>query len=126
MKGHRDLLVWQKSMRHVTEVYETTKAYPKDEIFGLVSQMRRAAVSIPSNIAEGYGRSYDKETYKFLSNALGSASELETQWLLSKELGFIDGVTANAMTERIAEIIRMLSSLIKTLNVNFQSKTTEA
>lgn len=113
-------------MRHVTEVYETTKAYPKDEIFGLVSQMRRAAVSIPSNIAEGYGRSYDKETYKFLSNALGSASELETQWLLSKELGFIDGVTANAMTERIAEIIRMLSSLIKTLNVNFQSKTTEA
>lgn len=115
MKGHRDLLVWKKSMRHVAEVYEKTKAYPKDELFGLVSQMRRAAVSVPSNIAEGYGRSYDKETYKFLSNALGSASELETKWILSRELGFIDVTTADMMSERIAEIIRMLTSLIKTL-----------
>lgn len=118
MKGHRDLLVWQKSMRHVAEVYEITKAYPKEEIFGIVSQMRRAAVSIPSNIAEGYGWSYDKETYKFLSNALGSASELETQWILSKNLGFIDEMAADAMTEKVAEIIRMLSSLIKTLSMS--------
>lgn len=105
-------------MRHVAEVYEITKAYPKEEIFGIVSQMRRAAVSIPSNIAEGYGWSYDKETYKFLSNALGSASELETQWILSKDLGFIDEMAADAMTEKVAEIIRMLSSLIKTLSMS--------
>ena len=91
MKHHKDLLVWQKSMEHVVEVYKTTKTFPKDEIFGIVQQMRRAAVSIPSNIAECYGRAYGKETYKFLSNALGSATELETQWIISIRFGFCRG-----------------------------------
>ena len=74
MKSHKDLIVWQKSMELVSAIYVETRDFPKDEFFGLVSQMRRAAISIPSNIAEGYGRVYEKETTKFLSNALGSAS----------------------------------------------------
>lgn len=85
MKSHKDLLVWQKSMELVTNVYVATRSFPKDEFFGIVSQMRRAAVSIPSNISEGYGRLYEKETVKFLSNALGSATELETQMIISKK-----------------------------------------
>ena len=115
MRSHKDLLVWQKSMEHVVEVYEITKMYPNEELFGIVSQMRRAAVSIPSNIAEGYGRTYGKETYRFLSNALGSATELETQWIISKDLGFVDVSIAASMLDKIAEIIRMLSALIKSL-----------
>ena len=116
MSNHKDLLVWQKSMEHVVEVYKITRTFPKEEMFGIVSQMCRAAVSIPSNIAEGYGRVCGKETYKFLSTALGSATELETQWILSKDLGFVEVSTAAAMLEKISEIIRMLSALIKTLD----------
>ena len=118
MRNHKDLLVWQKSMEHVVEVYKITKTFPKEEMFGIVSQMRRAAVSIPSNIAEGYGRAYGKETYKFLSNALGSATELETQWIISKDLAFVEVSTAAEMLGKITEIIRMLTALIKTLDVS--------
>ena len=113
MKSHKDLIVWQKSMDHVVAIYVATKTFPKDELFGIVSQMRRAAVSIPSNIAEGYGRLYDKETVKFLSNALGSASELETQLIISKDLGYMAIEVSQKLITQIEEIIRMLSALIK-------------
>jgi len=113
MKSHKDLIVWQKSLEHVVAIYVATRAFPKEELFGIVSQMRRAAVSIPSNIAEGYGRAYEKETSKFLSNALGSASELETQLIISKDLGFIPVQSAQSLLGQIEEIIRMLSALIK-------------
>ena len=116
MKSHKDLIVWQKSMDHVAAIYVVTKAFPKEELFGIVSQMRRAAVSIPSNIAEGYGRLYDKETVKFLSNALGSASELETQLIISKDLGYLSIEDFQKLTNQIEEIIRMLSALIKSAN----------
>lgn len=116
MKSHKDLIVWQKSMDHVATIYVATKAFPKEELFGIVSQMRRAAVSIPSNIAEGYGRLYDKETVKFLSNALGSASELETQLIISKDLGYLSIEDFQKLTNQIEEIIRMLSALIKSAN----------
>ena len=116
MKGHRDLVVWQKSMEHVTQIYAATRNYPKDEVFGMVSQMRRAAVSIPSNISEGYGRLYDKETVKFLSNALGSACELETQIEISKNLDLLKNDEANQLLDEIRAIIRMLTALIKTFN----------
>jgi four helix bundle protein len=115
MKNHKDLVVWQKSMEHVIAIYVATKHFPKEEMFGIVSQMRRAAVSIPSNIAEGYGRVYGKETAKFLSNALGSASELETQLIISKDLGIMPIEDANKLLNQIDEIIRMLAALIKTL-----------
>jgi four helix bundle protein len=116
MNGHKDLLVWQKSIDHVLHIYKATGEYPKEELFGIVSQMRRAAVSVPSNIAEGYGRVYGKETSKFLSNALGSATELETQLIISRDLGFLSVIQAEAMIGEIAEIIRMLTSLIKSLD----------
>ena len=116
MKSHKDLIVWQKSMDHVAAIYVATKAFPKEELFGIVSQMRCAAVSIPSNIAEGYGRLYDKETVKFLSNALGSASELETQLIISKDLGYLSIEDFQKLTNQIEEIIRMLSALIKSAN----------
>ena len=100
-------------MALVKRVYEVTRAFPHEEMSGLTSQMRRAAVSIPSNIAEGYGRIYDKERINFLSIALGSASELETQLMISEDLGF----TANGDNAELSslnnEVIRMLTSLIK-------------
>ena len=116
MKSHKDLIVWQKSMDHVAAIYVATKAFPNEELFGIVSQMRRAAVSIPSNIAEGYGRLYDKETVKFLSNALGSASELETQLIISKDLGYLLIEDFQKLITQIEEFIRMLSALIKSAN----------
>ncbi len=88
-KSFKDLIVWQKAYELVVEVYKITKNFPKEEIYGLSQQMRRCAVSIPSNIAEGYGRQYNKEYKQFLSIAYGSLSELETQYLLSKDLGYI-------------------------------------
>jgi four helix bundle protein len=89
MKTHKDLQVWQKAMELVKEVYLITRAIPKEELYGLTSQMRRAAVSIPSNVAEGAARASKKEFIQFLYIALGSLSELETQWLLAKEMKMI-------------------------------------
>jgi len=116
MTNHKNLIVWQKSMEFVAAIYVATKTFPKDELFGIVLQMRRAAVSIPSNIAEGYGRVYDKETVKFLSVALGSASELETQLIISKNLDYLAIQEAQQLLGQIEEIIRMLASLIKSHN----------
>ncbi len=113
MRNHKDLIVWQKSMEHVLTLYELTKTFPKEETFGIVNQMRRSAVSIPSNIAEGYGRIFEKETVKFLSNALGSASELETQLIISKDLGYAAPDKLQTLLKQNEEIIKMLSSLIK-------------
>ena len=116
MTNHKNLIVWQKSMELVAAIYVATKTFPKDELFGIVLQMRRAAVSIPSNIAEGYGRVYDKETVKFLSIALGSASELETQLIISKDLDYLAIQEAQQLIGQIEEIIRMLTALIKSHN----------
>ena len=115
MRNHKDLIVWQKSMALVRHLYEVTRAFPQEELFGLTSQMRRAAVSIPSNIAEGYGRIYDKERINFLSIALGSASELETQLIISNDLGFMNEADSAGLSSLNNEVILMLSSLIKGL-----------
>ena len=115
MKTHKDLTVWQKAMELVMEVYKATKMFPREEIFGLTSQMRRAVVSIPSNIAEGYGRLHQRETENFLSIALGSASELETQLILSKDLGYISLDEVEQLTIEVQNIIKMLAALIKSL-----------
>ena len=115
MKTHKDLTVWQKAMELVMEVYKATKMFPREEIFGLTSQMRRAVVSIPSNIAEGYGRLHQRETENFLSIALGSAGELETQLILSKDLGYISLDEVEQLTIEVQNIIKMLAALIKSL-----------
>ena len=115
MKTHKDLIVWQKSIDFVVVIYETTKSYPKEENFSLVSQMKRASTSIPANIAEGSGRRSTKEFIQFLHIALGSASELETFIIISNKLDFISDATSNKLIEQNSEIIRMLSALIKSL-----------
>ena len=115
MKTHKDLTVWQKAMELVMEVYKATKMFPREEIFGLTSQKRRAVVSIPSNIAEGYGRLHQRETENFLSIALGSACEFETQLILSKDLGYISLDEVEQLTIEVQNIIKMLAALIKSL-----------
>jgi len=87
---HKDLEVWQVGIKLVTEVYKISKQFPKDEQFGLTSQIKRCAVSIPSNIAEGSARNYDKEMLQFLYIALGSLAELETQIVIANELNFLN------------------------------------
>ncbi|MFZ4725000.1 MAG: four helix bundle protein [Paludibacter sp.] len=117
MTSHKELKVWQKGIELVKSIYEITKSFPNNEQFGLVSQMRRAAVSIPSNIAEGCGRHSEKELIHFLYISIGSASELETQTIISHELNFLEKAQAEQILEMISEIIRMTSSLIKSIKV---------
>jgi len=107
--------VWQKSMQLTREVYSQTAALPKGEIFGLQSQMRRAAVSIPSNIAEGHGRLSDHLLRVFLAQARGSLYELETQIQLCEDLNFIQPIAAKNLFELCSEVARMINGLLKTL-----------
>jgi four helix bundle protein len=115
MKTFRDLLVWQKSMELVVGIYRTTADFPRDEEFGLKSQMRRAAVSIPSNIAEGQSRYHEKEFMQFLHIALGSLSELETQIELSTRVNLLDPVNSTETLDACREIGKMLHGLCNTL-----------
>ncbi|MEA2038500.1 MAG: four helix bundle protein [Thermodesulfobacteriota bacterium] len=115
VKTYRDLVVWQKSMVLVTEVYEISKEFPKDELYGLTSQIRRCAISLPSNIAEGYGRNSTNDYIHFLRIASGSLYELQTQMEISLNLQYIDRREFESLYELSREIERMLSSLIRKL-----------
>ncbi|HAQ37288.1 MAG TPA: four helix bundle protein [Saprospiraceae bacterium] len=115
MKTHHDLDVWKKSIPLVTEIYKLTESYPKSELYGLTSQIRRSAVSIPSNIAEGDARSSTKEFSQFLSIALGSVSELETQLIVSNNLGFMRKTDLDVLIEQIITIRKMIVGLKKSL-----------
>ncbi|NIM99339.1 MAG: four helix bundle protein [candidate division Zixibacteria bacterium] len=115
MKNYRELIVWQKSYRLCIEIYRITKDFPKEEKFGLTSQIRRAAVSVPSNIAEGYGRKTSREYIHALYVAYGSNCELKTQVLLSRDLGYITAEDMKRLQEGIGEVERMLKALIKSL-----------
>jgi len=112
MKTYRDLVVWQKSMVLVTEVYEISKKFPKEELYGLTSQIRRCAISLPSNIAEGYGRNSTNDYIHFLRIASGSLYELQTQMEISLNLQYIDSREFENLYELSREIELMLSSLI--------------
>jgi four helix bundle protein len=114
-EGYEDLLVWQKGMKLVKKVYEITRPFPSDEKFGLVSQMRRAAVSIPSNIAEGQERHSTGEFIQSLSHAQGSLAELNTQLLLSIDLGFSSKERTREASELAQELRRMLNALRRKL-----------
>ena len=107
--------MWRRAIQLVKRIYLITKDFPKEEIYGLSSQMRRAAVSIPSNIAEGKTRQSKNEYIQFLYIALGSASELETQIIISKELGYINAKVEDGFLEDLDHISRMLRNLIKSL-----------
>jgi len=115
-KTYRDLLVWQKAMELVVQIYEATRQFPSEEKFGLVSQMRRAAVSIPSNISEGHGRQGEKEFKNFLWIANGSLMELETQLIISEKLGMINSENSKSLQDIMHEVGRMLTGLRKSLN----------
>jgi four helix bundle protein len=112
-KSYKDLIVWRKSLALVKIVYQTTKEFPKDEVFGLISQMRRSAVSIASNIAEGACRGTKKDYVQFLRVALGSAAELETQLIVSFELGYVEKYAYVSLVECITEVSKMINAMIK-------------
>jgi len=113
MKDFRNLVVWEKSHYLTLRIYKVTTLFPKTEQYGLANQMRRAASSIPSNIAEGCGRNSQPQFARFLNIAFGSASELEYQLLLANDLSFLNDKTFKELTNYITEIKRMLSSLLK-------------
>lgn len=113
VRKHHELKAWQEAMELVKEIYRVTREFPKEEIYGLVSQMRRAAVSIPSNIAEGAARTGTKEFLQFLSISRGSLSEVETQLLIAKSLGYIKN--QEHVQEQIDKVFGLLGGLINSL-----------
>lgn len=115
MKSYRDLIVWQKAMLLVDEIYQITRKLPDDEKFGLISQIRRSAISIPSNIAEGYGRNYTKDYIRFLQIARGSLFECQTQLEIAINLKFIVTSDMEPIAFISVEIEKMLNSLINKL-----------
>jgi four helix bundle protein len=116
IKKSRELDVWKLAMEIIVDIYEYTKTFPKEEIYGLVSQMRRAAVSIASNIAEGFNRYHNKEYRQFLYIALGSCAELETQIEVRVPLGYITQSGRDKTIEKLDHESRMLRNMIKCLN----------
>ena len=117
MKTHKDLDVWQKSINFVTEIYKITSTFPKEEKFGLSSQLRRASVSIPSNIAEGAARKGKVEFRQFLYVALSSAAEIETQLFIAKNLDYITEESKLETIEELNTISKMIQGLIKSIKV---------
>ena len=115
MRDYRDLIAYKKAYRLALEVYKITRKLPKEETYGLTSQMRRAAISIPSNIAEGYRRRSRKEYVQFLRVAFGSYGELETQIALSVDLGFLTKEETNPITGLLNDIGGLLTNLIRSL-----------
>jgi len=115
-KSYKDLIVWQKSIELVTEVYKLTAKFPRHEVYGLASQMQRAATSIASNIAEGSSRGTTKDFVHFLRMALGSATELETQFVIATNLGYRAASKDTRSVNLLSEVCRMLHGMIKKLN----------
>lgn len=118
MAGYRELKVWRLAMELAEEVYKLCAEFPKHEVYGLTSQLQRATVSIPSNIAEGQARNSSKEFGHFLGIARGSLAELETQIMLAQRLGYLTAEKADPALEKAEEIGKMLKGLQKSLNTN--------
>ena len=115
VKSYKDLVVWQKSILLVTKVYKLTDNLPKEEMYGLIGQMRRCSVSIPSNIAEGSRRSSRKDFRNFLTNVYGSGAELETQLIICKKLNLLQGNATDIVESLLEEVMRMLNKLVSNL-----------
>jgi len=115
IKNFQDLRIWQKGIEAVKDIYILTKKFPKEELYGLTSQMRRSAVSIPTNIAEGFRRYHNKEYKQFLYIALGSCAELETQIIIANELDYVNETDKTELIEKIKYICRMTVKLINKL-----------
>lgn len=115
VKSFHDLVAWQKAMELVTEIYKVSQKFPKEEMFGLTSQIRRAGISIPSNIAEGRGKSSKGEFQQFLYHARGSLAELETQLLIAINLGYLEKEEVSHIIQLIARIGRLLHGLLSAI-----------
>ena len=115
LKSYKDLVVWQKSITLVKLVYQLTRSFPPDEKFGLISQMRRTAVSVPSNLAEGHARNTTGEFIQFISHAEGSLAELETEMTLAVELNFCSSPEAQPIQTLIEEVQKMANALRRSL-----------
>lgn len=115
VKSYRDLKVWVKGIDLAKQVYELTSGFPKDEVYGLTSQMRRAAVSVPANIAEGHARQHRKEFRQFVYHSLGSLAELDTMRILAAHFGYLSNGDSTCMENSIAELQKMLSRLAAAL-----------
>jgi len=115
IKSYKELLIWQKGIVLVKEVYKLTKKFPRTEKFGLINQIQRAAISIPSNIAEGQARQHSKEFRQFLFTALGSLAELDTQLNIALELNYINQDELTSIDEKVTEVRRMIRGLLSKL-----------
>jgi len=116
LKSFNDLNVWMRSIKIVKEIYQIPKLFPKEEVYGLTNQIRRSAISIPSNIAEGFARFHNKEYRQFLFISLGSCAELSTQMIIALHLGYVENKKADQLLNEIDEISKMTMCLIKKLN----------
>jgi len=114
-RTYRELIAWQKAMKFVTEIYAATQRFPSEERYGITNQLRRAAVSVPSNIAEGQARFSQREFHHFLSQARGSLVEIETQWLISRELKYLQPAKADDLLATADELGRVLNGLIASI-----------
>jgi four helix bundle protein len=117
MHQFKELLIWKKSRQFCSEIYSITSSFPSDEKFGITNQLRRASVSIPSNIAEGSSRNSNKDFSRFLEIAIGSAYEIETQLLIASDLGFIKSDELEPLIIKLEEIIKMISKFRSTLKI---------
>ena len=122
IRDYRDLLAWQKARRLVKRVYEVTRGFPKEEMFGLTQQVRRAAISVPCNIAEGYGRGSRKDYVRFLQMARGSLYEVQTQLLLAQDLGYLSDSQVAATSQEVSACAQLLYRLIESLSSKERSQ----
>lgn len=116
MGDYKKLVVWEKAHQLVVAIYRITRDFPKEELYGLTSQIRRAAVSIPSNLAEGSGKNTDADVARFARISLGSAKELEYQLLLARDLGYVTDPAYQSLDTEVKQVLRMLSGFVQKLN----------
>jgi four helix bundle protein len=122
IESYKDLIVWQKGIELVNEIYVLTKMFPKEEMFGLTNQMRRAAVSIPANIAEGWGRNSTKSYIQFVRISRGSLYEIETMMVIAKNQNYINEEQKSSTSSRIDELGKMLNKLLQKLDSYIDKK----
>jgi four helix bundle protein len=118
LHDHKELIAWQKAIELVEEVYKITQTIPKEEMFGIISQMRRCSISIPSNIAEGHSRNSSGEFKQFLGIAKGSSAELETQLIIAQKLGYITHAKLGEVNSLLVDVRKLISGLLRSLNKN--------
>ena len=121
VRNYRDLIVWQRAMDLVEEIYRATKSWPQSEVYGLISQTQRAAVSVPANIAEGQGRGGDREFCRHLAIAHGSLRELETHIKIGERLGYLPAENASLLLERANDVGRLIQGLLRKLRSSIET-----